>query len=319
MKKFRLSIAFLAIFTMIFTSCSKDSETVTPEGDTVALTFGAIVNDLVATQAATRSHLSGIPACSDDIPAFVKVVVSLDGRNVAGTMEEPLRVNLASGQIFTEEVPELELSPDWYTLDYFTVHNSNGDVIWVAPQTGSNLGAYVETALPLNIDLRAGVKKYVDVSVLCFDNRNVNEYGYLFFELDTNRAIEFCIFGNFCDEDGRHYPAEYSVDVWSYANGARGTQIYNDVWSDVTMNSAGDYAASPVCFALPDTAGLDEYYFEITLRNSDAYGNIEERIIRSGVINDDDVRDLMVGGNNVDYYHFREGNCGGLEDSDDLF
>lgn len=320
MKKFKLSVACMAIFAMIFTSCSKENEQgINPDGEKVVLTFGAIVNDLASNRAATKGHLSDIPECSDDMAAYVEVVVSLNGTNIAGTMNDPLQINLVAGQIFTEEVPQLELSPEMYTLDYFTVHNSAGDVIWVAPQTGSNLGEYIENTLPMNIDLRAGVKKYVDVSVLCFDNRDVNEYGYLFFDIDTNRAIEFCIFGNFCDEDGRHYPAQYSVDVWSYANGTTGTQIYDDVSSNVAMNSDGDYAASPVCFALPDNDGLDQYYFEITLRNSDAYGNVEERIIRAGVISDDDVRDLMVGENDMEYYHFREGNCGDIEDSPNLF
>lgn len=320
MKNFKLLIAFMALLAMILTSCSKENEQETiAAGEKVALTFGAIVNNLVENRTATKDHLSDIPECSDDIPAYVEVVVSHNGTNVAGTTEEPLRVNLVAGQTFTEEMPELELNPEMYKLDYFTVHNDDGDIIWVAPRTGSSLGEYVQNSLPMDIDLRAGVKKYVDVSVLCFDNRDVNEYGYLFFDINTNRAIEFCVFGNYCDEDGKHYPAQYSIDIYSYANGILGDQLYEDVRSDVSMNSTGDYAASPVCFALPDTEGMDEYYFEITIRNSDAYGDIEERIIRAGIINDGDVRDLMDGENNVDYYHFREGSCSNMEDSPDLF
>lgn len=319
MKNSKLSFALLAIFAMVFSSCSKDNETeLNPDGEKVALTFGAIVNDLVEARSGTKDHLSDIPQCSDDVAAYVEVVVSLDGANVAGTMNDPLRVDLVAGQIFTEEVPELELNPNMYTLDYFTVHNSNGDVIWIAPQTNSNLGEYTQNSLPMNIDLGAGVKKYVDVSVLCFDNRDVNEYGYLFFEIDANRAIEFCVFGNYCDDTGRHYPAQYTVDVWNYSNGTIGNQLYDGVSSSVSMNNEGDYAASPVCFALPDTEGMDEYYFEITLRNSEAYGNVEERIIRAGVINDAEVRDLMEGDNDLEYYHFREGNCGDLVDSPQL-
>ncbi|MFO7720218.1 MAG: vanadium-dependent haloperoxidase [Gillisia sp.] len=168
------------------------------------------------------------------------------------------------------------------------------------------------------IELNAGVKKYVQVSVLCFDNRFVNEYGYLFFDLNPNRAIEFCIFGNYCDETGRHYPAAFSVNIWAYSNGATGAQLYTNLSNTVAMNDAGDYAGTPLCIALPDTAGLDEYYIEISLLNSDAYGNVTEGVIRSGVITDEDVRNLFDGADATNYFHFREGACN-LSDSPDLF
>lgn len=307
MKNFKLSIAWLAVFSIIFTSCSKENESgVNPEGEKVSLTFGAIVNDLLENRSATKDHLSDIPECSDDAVAYVEVVVSLNGVNVAGTMSEPLQVNLVAGQIFTEEIAELELEPNMYTLDYFTVHNAEGDVIWVAPQTDSDLGAYVESSLPMDIDLRAGVKKYVDVSVLCYDNRDVNEYGYLFFELDTNTAIEFCLFGNYCPPSGRHYPAAYSVNVW-YGTSAEGTPLYTSISNVTGQYDNGDYYAEPLCFALPDNEGEDNYYFEVTMEDSDAYGDVENRVIRTGTITDNEVRNLFDGDDNLDYYHFRVG------------
>jgi glucose/arabinose dehydrogenase len=60
---------------------------------------------------------------------------------------------------------------------------------------------------------------------------------------------------------------------------------------------------------LPDSEGSDEYYFEITLLGSQAYAT-QARIIRSGVISDDDVRALYDGEDNTEAFHFREGNCG---------
>lgn len=309
MKNFRHYFGALAIFAFLFTSCSKENEEgINPDSETATLTFSAIVNDLMANRAAeTKQSAGDLPVCSNDDPAYVEIVLSRGGSNVVGNMNEPFRVNLASGQHFTQEVPELELTPSMYSLDYFTVHNAAGNVIWVAPQTGSALGDYVDAALPMNIDLRAGVKKYVDVPVLCFDNRDVNEYGYQFFELDLNRAIEFCVFGNYCAPDGRHYTAAYSIDVWSYANGQRGTQLYDNYANNVTMNSAGDYAASPLCVALPDHEGQDEYYFEITLMDAASYGDVTNRVVRAGVITDNEVRNLFDGEGNLDYYHFRVG------------
>lgn len=170
---------------------------------------------------------------------------------------------------------------------------------------------FVDNPLPLDISLGVGVKKYVDVSVLCFDDRLVNEYGYLFFELDANQAIEFCIFGNVCppEDGGRHFPASYSVNVWS-GDSPSGMVLYEDVYNVTGTYENGDFYAEPLCFALPDTEGEDEYYFEITLRNSDEYGDVEERVIRAGVVTDDEVRNFFDGDDNLDYYHFREG-CDG--------
>ncbi len=324
MKKFKFSIGFLAAFAILFTSCSKEETTNTnPDSDMATLSFGAILTNLANDRAANKAHVSfldGVPKCSDEVASYVEIVLSLDGNDVVGTQDEPYRIDLVDGQIFTEEDANLELTPDDYSLDYFAVYSASDAMIWLAPfGNGDDLSNFVNSSLPLDIDLRAGVKKYIEVDVLCYDDKFVNEYGYLFFEIDKNKAIEFYVFGNFCDEDGRHYPAAYSVDVWSYANGTRGSQLYNDVAANVALNDEGDYAASPVSLVLPDTDGLDEYYFEITIKNSDAYGDVEERIIRSGVINDDDVRDLFEGEDNVEYYHFREGNCGDLGDAPDLF
>jgi len=318
MKKFRHYLAYLAAFALVFTSCSKE-ETLINDSETAKLSFGAIVNDLLAGNSQNRQAVGDFPACSDDDPDFVRIVLlDENGNSVVGTSQNPYRIDLASNQLFTVEDPSLELVSGNYTLDHFAVHNSEGNIIWLAPR-GGDFTSFVDTPLPLNIDLRAGVKKYVEVDVLCYDNRNVNEYGYLFFEINTNRAIEFCLFGNYCppEGNGRHYPARFSVDVWLYEDGQRGEQLYNDLTNTVTLNDDGDYAGSPLCVALPDRDGEDEYYFEVTLLSSDAYGEVQERIIRTGVITDDEVRNFFDGDNNIDYYHFRQG-CDG-QDSPPIF
>ncbi len=314
----KLQIWLLALgVCLAMSSCSKEEVSKTDSGEQAKISFGAILQDLEANRLASKQSLDELPQCTDDEVSYVRIILSRDGVDVVGTQEEPFRIDLVANQIFTEEVPELELDPATYSLDYFGVYNEAGELIWVAP-TGGNLSGYLNNPLPIAIDLNAGVKKYVEVSVLCFDNRFVNEYGYLFFDLDATRAIEFCVFGNYCDETGRHYPAAFSVDIWSYSDGETGAQLYANVENTVAMNDAGDYAGTPVCFALPDTDGPDEYYVEITLLNSDAYGNVTEEVIRSGVITDGDVRSLFDGDDAADYFHFREGACN-LDDSPDIF
>ena len=317
MKQFSHYWCFIALFAMLFTSCSKEDNTLmNDDSEKATLSFGAVLEDLASKSTAKQSESEApdLPECSDADPAYVEIVLSRDGAAVVGSTEDPFRIDLVDGQIFTEEVPELELEPDTYTLDHFMVFSAGGDLLWVAPK-GGVLADFLDITLPITIELGAGVKKYVDVPVLCYDNRDVREYGYLFFDFDTSEAIEFCIFGNYCPPDGRHYPARFSVDVWTWEDGQRGDQLHNDITNTVALNQYGDYAGTPVCVPLPDLAGQDEYYFEVTLLNSDAYpGTITERIVRRGVITDDEVRNFFDGENNLDYYHFREGE--GCEDQD---
>lgn len=315
MKNFKFLVASLALVSMIFASCSRD-EVSSPESENAVLSFGALLNDLGNSRAALKQAVEEIPECSDASADYVEIILSRDDVNVVGSQENPFRIDLVTGQIFTEDVPELELEPGTYSLEYFAVFDAMDNPIWVAPMAGSSFANLVDTPLPLTIDLMAGVKKYVDVSVLCFDDRMVNSYGYLFFDLVPGEVIEWCIFGNYCDESGRHFPAAFSVDIWKYSNGERGVQLYNDEANEVELDGV-DYSGSTVCVALPDLEGLDEYYVEITLLDSDAYGNITERIIREGVISDVDIRELFSGEEAVEYYHFREG-CDG-EDTPDLF
>ena len=321
MKKFGLNrcLGMVTVVALMFASCSKEETAPLNDTEKASLSFGTLLNGMVNNKAALKQQME-MPDCSDGTPMFVEVV--LTGPEDVGTMDEPLVVAInptpgdfdgdSEAEWFTEESTELELTPGSYSLEFFAVYDGNPDdagstMMWVAPMTGGSLADWVDNPLPMDIELGAGAKKYVDVEVLCFDDRMVNEYGYLFFDIDTSEAIEFCVFGNFCPPSGRHYPAAYSVDVWMSNDGVRGELLHSDLTAEVALDENGDYAASPVCMALPDTEGSDQYYFEITLMSTDAYGDVEEEIVRSGVVTDDEVRSLFDGEGNLDYYHFRVG------------
>lgn len=313
MKKFKFSIACMAMFAMIFTSCSKDEVGPAVDADKVTLSFGAIVNDLVTNRAATKDHLSDIPQCSNDAPSYVSIVLSMDGVDVVGSVANPFEIDLVNGQIFTEEVDELQLTAGMYSLDHFAVYNAAGQVMWVAPRTGSTLGSFINNPLPLSIDLRNGVKKYVEVPVLCFDNRDVNEYGYLFFEFDETKAVKFCFFANYCPPSGRHFTANYSVSIWTGTSTA-GTPIYTNVPVTTGQYNNGDFFADPLCFALPNNDDLNEpyLYYEVTLLDWAAnYGSVTTTVA-FGTLTMQDIMDNFDGDSNVDYRHLRFGCEGGI-------
>lgn len=316
MKRFNIFTCLLCSIMLLFASCSKDDPEITGQETTATLSFGAVLNDLVKD--GMKQATSDVPECSDGAPAYVGVVLS--GTTGVGTMQDPLMIDLVSdsGEFFTVESPDLELTPGSYSLDFFGVYDSSDNLIWLAPTDDGGFGEWINS-LPLEFDLGAGVKKYLDVDVLCFDDRLVNLYGYLFFDLQPNEAIEFCLFGNVCDDTGRHAPANFRFDVWTYSGDPGdpyGVALFDEeepFVNNVGVNNDGDAFADPLCFYLPDTTGEDIYYGELYLIE-----NGTSTLIRSGQFTDENVRELFDGDDNVNYYHFREGDCN-MGDSPDLF
>lgn len=317
-------VCLLGVILLFFTGCSKE-ENVSNEKSSIS--FELLLRDLISDKQNNKQQSYNLPECSAAQPIFVDIVLSKDGVEVRGTSAEPLRLFMNSDgeSLFTQESAELELEPGQYSLDYFRVLDGGENVIWAAPVNNGSSGFanFVDNPLPLQINLGAGVKKYVEVDVLCFEDRFVNQFGYLFFGLDASEAIEFCIFGNFCLENGRHAEAaSYKVSVWSYSGNTespKGQNLYSDLENGIIVTDYEDYSetsAEPLCLVLPDREGADEYYFEITILNFDY--ETEERIIRKGVISDTDVKNLFEGDNAIEYYHFREGNCS-MSDSPELF
>lgn len=328
----------LASTTLLFTYCSKEEDDVFVDDQKATVSFGAVLNDLVAKKSGLKQAMEELPACSDDAPAFVEVV--LTGTEAVGTMEEPLvlEINPNPGdydddgveEYFTEESLQLELEPGPYSLDYFVVYNgdpadTNSEVIWVAPLATGDFAGLVENPLPLEFNLGAGVKKYVDVEVLCYDDRMVNQYGYLFFDLEPSEVVDFCFFANYCDDDGRHYTANYSVSLWRGTD-ETGAVIYVGEAPETGMNEDGDYFANPLCLSVPGPAdGVaddDPYlYYEVTIADWEGnYGNVDPMVL-SGTLSWSDISANFTGEDEVEYRHLHfncedDGN-GGPVDSDD--
>lgn len=316
MKHFKSCVAYLAIFMMVFSSCSKDENSVGSDQGLATLSFAPLLANLDNARAALKQVDNGIPSCSSTSADYVRVILSNASGNIVGTEANPFRIDLVNNQLFTKEVPELQLVPGTYSLDHFAVYNNDDEMIWIAPKTGGFLANFVDNPLPLSINLGAGVKKYVDVNVLCFDDRDVNEYGYLFFEINTKEAVEFCFFVNVCppEEGGRDYPARYNVSIWSGVDDT-GELLYTNVENVSGQNpGTGNFYASPLCFALPGNDDLDEpyLYYELTLLSwPENYGTVP-MTVTSGTLTMADIVANFDGDDNVDYEHLRFGCPGGI-------
>ncbi|MGW1455518.1 hypothetical protein ACWBC2_11060 [Salegentibacter agarivorans] len=342
MKNFKIYLAYVALLAMVMTSCSKEDNPDSPDGpdgeEMVALSFTGMLSDFtrkVDTKQAVDAPVEGCFENSD--PKYVRVGVKDDlGDWVTGGYIDipviPVSVDSdgdGADNYLTFEAEELELEEGNYTLEYFAVYNSDNNLILMAPRSDNNYGPYsfdnfVDFPLPQDIDLIAGTKHYQEVEVLCYDEQDVQEYGYLFFDFEELPLTYICFFGNECDNEGRHRPSHFRVKVWEYPSVPGDLPVvFND--DNILVNDVNDYnngensgdeitQADPLCIPLPDRNGDGDTWFYGEIYSIDAQGN--EELIRRGDFTDEDTKDpnFEIDGKQK-YWHFREGPyCG--EDSD---
>src|SRR5690606_19050673 len=184
MRLFKNYLSALAILALVFTSCSKEETTLDESNaEFVELTFGATLNDL-ANRAMNKQSVGelSIPDCASTTPDYAVITFAYGGVNREVTVDI-LNDNQGYFTDYSEllKIPVPTNGSTTVTLTGFLVYDSNDDVIWAAP-VGSDFANYVDQTLPRNFTVTAGTKPYIDVEVLCFDRRFVNEYGYPFFE-----------------------------------------------------------------------------------------------------------------------------------------
>lgn len=302
MKNSNLKRLCFMLTALLCLSCSREENSAIQTGEKVQLNFNTVILDLGNRSSGMKQSISDIPDCSDDTPFFVEIILMQGNDEMLGDPSAPFRVDLANGQMFTKNVPELQLPPGTYGLDHFAVYNEAGTLLWLAPKTGGDMAAYSDDPLPMNIELMAGTKPYMDVPVMCYDNRDVNEYGYLFFELDTIPLFPYCFFANYCDDNGRHYPARFSVEISIGEN-----ILYSEEINHTGVNGSGENYADPLCLVLPDLEIYDddEEYIDYTLKLLDWEGvySAEEEIEISGSLSREDIEDQFEGEENVEYEH----------------
>ena len=351
MKNFKSFISLVAIFALLFTSCSKDEVSGIqddPNINMATISFGAVLNDFVANRAALKTPaLTGdVPVCSDAAPVKVRVALKNSGGmwvsgqdgDAGGFIEIPVIPN-GEGGWMTKESSDLELPEGMYSLEYFAVLDAGNNILWIAPRENdmygpANFAAFVNDALPIAINLRVGVKKYIDVEVLCYDQRFADEFGYLFFDFTELDTITLCIFGNYCNETGRHFPAKFSIEAWMYSGDPLNPKMGDPLTTEALFNETGFYQdpveafAKPICFALPDGEEDDWYYIEISILDFEGVYDAPAGLKQTLVISDTEVLDLYNNGTNS-YYHFREGcedqpcpitdrDCDGFDDDIDV-
>ncbi|MGA8852826.1 MAG: hypothetical protein WB492_01480 [Christiangramia sp.] len=307
MKTIKFYWAIIAVFALLFTSCSKDEGVDNSIPDNVAnLSLGPILQSMQSDLNRQQEQMT--PECSNEAPAFaqIRLVYGDDDTEVTTIV-----AILSDDQgLFTEYSEDLEIpipsgeTSVSVTLTDFVVWTDDGGapgtVIWVAPKMGSDFDLFVDNPLDYQFDLRAGSKTYINVDVICFDDREVNLYGYQFFDITPVPIYEFCIFANYCNDEGRHYTADYTFDLYKYSDGQMGDPIYEGLTPNKGMMEDGTHWADPLCMAIPgpgEGVASDEpyLYFEATLSNWAPYYTAEEddEAVISGTLSWDTVNMLL--------------------------
>ena len=315
MKNFRIQQILIVFLAGLVFSCSKDDQ-VEPDNlisENVAVVhLGPILNEFTNQQ--TRQSSDGIPQCSEEAPGFaqisltygdaetpVDVIVEIleDENGLFTAYDEALEIPIPSGST-TVSVTLNEF------LVWTNVDDAPGEIIWAAPKDDSDFADFVDNPLPFSWELRAGSKTYINVDVLCFDDRMVNLFGYQFFDINPEVIYELCFFANYCSDAGRHYTANYSLDLY-YGISSNGTPLY--MGEIPVTGEDGEFYADPLCLAIPgpqnDEADDEPYlYYEVTLLDWEGnYGDANGQMISgtwswndiSGLLNDD--------GETSEYFH----------------
>ena len=312
----KLFNTFLVMIIVCASACSKQDDTGSDSLVVATLSLDAVFNDIAASSGDVNYILNKKPSCLDSSPAYVAVVLS--GTKSIGSLNKPFIIpvdparkgNSKMGKLRGGDGTELELEPGTYSLDYFVVYDGDPakketNLLWIAPTKESEFSSYVEGPLPLKIDLGAGTKKNLKVDVLCANP--VSDEILTDFALSPVELIDVCFFINYCSPAGRHYSANYTLNLW-LGDSNEGELLYSNESPETGLNEDGDFYADPLCLKVPvpldEANNVENYlYYEVALDSwEENYGTVESVII-SGELTLEDIKENISEQGKIDYLH----------------
>ncbi|MBO2544759.1 hypothetical protein J0871_10070 [Salegentibacter sp. BDJ18] len=297
------------------------------------LSFGSVLSDLAnrnQLNKQTSSDSYDIPQCSNENPLFVRVAIKVKDESdnwvwYKNSHQDKIEIQVNpngtdldndgnSDAWFTQESADLELEEGEYSIEYFAVAtaagNDEADIIYMAPRIPDGdldytqsiqYHNFVDNPLPIQVKIRPGVKYYQPVEVLCYEEHYAFAFGYLFFDFNTTNLIYLCTYGNVCDEDQKHMPAQFKMKVWKDSNEADLLVVAQNERKTFSDENGTHYYTDALCFPLPE---IEEYYAKIWIVEDET-----EILIREGSFNAEDLANIYQEEQQHYYYHFREACC----------
>jgi len=338
------NIFIITLLILNFASCTKE-ETIVPNQQIQkgSISFGSFIGNILTKEKLDlyKTYKLGIPECSNENPKYIRIALKnskgswVTGINGGDHFIE-IKVNSDGVDLnkdgkpdswFTQDINQISLPVDQYTLEYFAVLDGIGPdatILYIAPRANDVYGTslfqnFVNAPLPLEINIREGVKHYVPVEVLCYDLQFAFAYGYIFFDFNNTPLINICSKGLICNDGGNKNSAKYRFKIWTYS----GADIYNE--TNLLVNAINFTAtenglqlnprnSDGLCFPLPDSPKEDIFYAEIYLVGEDE----EEILIRKGAFTDTFWKEQFMITDNERIYEFEEGCCDHIN-SEDVF
>ncbi|SDS23979.1 hypothetical protein SAMN04488552_2543 [Christiangramia echinicola] len=306
-------MTFLAVMSLLLYSCSQE-ETVNLDDDistnVAALILSPVLEDFNTSNSRQQITPDETPQCLlDEIPAYAKirleygtentpiiatVEISKDDQGYFTLYNENLEIPVQSGETTVSVI-----------LTDFVVYNDDDVVIWVAPKDDSDYSQFVEEPLSRGWTLRAGSKNYEEVEVICFDDREVNMYGYQFFDITPIPLTDLCVFANYClTPDGRHRTANYTFDLYTYSGETpeddpmTNQSLYKLINDENRMPNTGldgeVFYADPLCMTIPkgddDNGDIAYLYWKMSLEDWDDYYGEAPDLTLSGYLTWNEVK-----------------------------
>ncbi len=217
----------------------------------------------------------------------------------------------------------IKLAPGTYTLQMFTLWNDNdtpddtSDDIMVsaAPHAGAPFADMVINPLDFVFDISAFLKIEVEVGVLCYEESEHDNFGFVWFKPNKTHVKQKWFFGDFCtkffdDYTGSAYdqqtnglqvdmPAIYEIEV-----------LRNGV-SQGTYTNIGTLGEAPLSVPyVDDPSAVDNYELRLSVLVK-VGENFEYKYFGSFTFTDDGdlITDIGVGPGTDGVYDFVIGNC----------
>ncbi|MCB2207589.1 MAG: hypothetical protein KQH67_04775 [Bacteroidetes bacterium] len=322
-------IYILMIAAVVLTSCKKNTNEVTPQGDNMQEVEFNITSILNSTDRALE-----IPICNDDLNAsYAEFVIDgttyFTGVYYIGDSLYTKAVMMAPGGPYT--VTEFYIWDDGGTPGYDGTpaqvappgsgSRIDDQLYKAAPMPDSDFFEFADNQLDIEFYVTEFLKTKIYIDVLCYVPHQYQDFGFFWFNITEITIREMCFFGDIClkstlDYEGSWYegqenglqidmPAIFKIAVYHQREG------HDEVFVGEFSNDAEDWLGegAPLCFRYADyDADIDHYRFVLWVYVADGDDDSGFGYVEFGTLEFDDmVPDEVVGTDGV--VDFVIGNC----------
>ena len=127
-----------------------------------------------------------------------------------GNINDPIQVPVfyVNEVMYTQAI---KMTPGTYTLSEFQLYQSSGDpevddiLLSATPHTDSPYAQYVDNPLSFTFTVDAFTKKEIPVSILCYESKDYDAFGFTWFRVNMKDLNEGLFFGDFCTDEFMAY------------------------------------------------------------------------------------------------------------------